>query len=54
MDVHKHSLTSTSKCLINTYDRASAKFSTNSHEMDNSVRVQVLLQEYYNSTLLYF
>ncbi len=42
------------KCLIYTHDRASAKFRTNSNEMNNSVRVQVLLQEYYYSTLLYF
>ncbi len=29
------------KCLFYIYDGASAKFSTNSHEMDNSVSVEV-------------
>ncbi len=38
------------KCLIYTHDRASAKFSTNSHEMDNSV-VFVLFSKPYFCTV---
>jgi hypothetical protein len=42
------------KCPINTHDGASAKFSTNSQEMDNSVRVCFVFLSIHQIFALYF